>query len=130
MRKLLVICLLLMYMLPSLGVFATTHYCGGNLTHIDFFAHDDEQDKCECAAITKNNCCSDKEVKVNLKTESTRLLIQHANYKPVSQEVCFFSVVPFITVIHSTISANASEKWKRYFERPVLRDLATIVIRF
>ncbi|MEP6795712.1 MAG: hypothetical protein ABJB16_15390 [Saprospiraceae bacterium] len=65
MRSVIVILLLFSYMIPSIGVSLTAHYCGGKLASVSIFHHDGL--KCPCGKMPmKNDCCKEKTTLIKL----------------------------------------------------------------
>ena len=59
MKRVTVILLLFCYLIPSIGLSVTTHYCGGKLASISFLFSNNHKCKCGKKAM-KKNCCQDK----------------------------------------------------------------------
>lgn len=59
MRKIAVILLLLLYLIPTFGINITVHYCGGEFSSLTFGTT--AKNKCACGSKKmKKNCCEDK----------------------------------------------------------------------
>lgn len=54
---------------------ASIHFCGGKITSISFFEHNDE-DACECGKMTDNSCCNDLNFQLKTNENSTNIVNQ------------------------------------------------------
>ncbi|MCF8430282.1 MAG: hypothetical protein K9G64_09135 [Bacteroidia bacterium] len=58
MKKISYILFALFYLVLATHVSASVHLCGGSITSISIFEHDND-DACECGKMTDNACCND-----------------------------------------------------------------------
>lgn len=66
MKRIFLLFLVFVYMLPTIGFSVTTHYCGGKLSTISLFSFG--VDCCKCGKKSmKKNCCTNKVTRVKLK---------------------------------------------------------------
>ncbi len=64
MKKLTIIFLLFIYMIPAIGISVTGHYCGGRLVEVTLNLPEDGT--CVCGNKKKTDCCKTKTVSVKL----------------------------------------------------------------
>jgi len=58
MKKIAIIVLMFLYLIPAIGVSATVHYCVSKLSSITFI--DNGEPKCGCnEKAMKKNCCNE-----------------------------------------------------------------------
>lgn len=89
MKRITVILLMFLYMIPAVGVTVTAHYCGGKVTSVSFNPFDTKH-KCPCGSKKmKRDCCKDKTT--TLKLDETQQKTQQiscnfmkvTNFQPV-----------------------------------------------
>ena len=65
MRKLIIIIVLFIYVIPAVGIHVNLHYCGGKFSSISFDS--EVAAKCSCGSKKmKKNCCEDKDIKIHV----------------------------------------------------------------
>lgn len=92
MRRGLVIFLLLLYIIPTIGVSVSSHYCGGKLASVSLKLLDMGH-KCPCGdKPMKKSCCKDEVKTFKLKSEqqkSSQLALNYFKaiaFQPISNE--------------------------------------------
>jgi len=66
MRKLTLIFLAVIYIIPVIGVSVNAHFCRGNLSSVSLFSSQDNS--CTCISTKpKKNCCDDKILSIKIK---------------------------------------------------------------
>ncbi|MBP7388750.1 MAG: hypothetical protein KA841_00020 [Chitinophagales bacterium] len=65
MKKLTIIFLLFIYMIPAIGISVTGHYCGGRLVEVTLNLPEDGT--CVCGNKKKSDCCKTKTISIKLK---------------------------------------------------------------
>ncbi|QQS28964.1 MAG: hypothetical protein IPM47_19355 [Sphingobacteriales bacterium] len=72
MKKIAVILLMFLYLIPAIGVTISTHYCGGKVTSVSFNPFDTKH-KCPCGSKKmKKNCCKDETTTFKLEDEQRK----------------------------------------------------------
>lgn len=76
MKKIALILVLLVYLIPAIGITVSAHYCGENITWVSV---NFEQTTHKCACGTKKmktDCCKDKTAFIKLKHEQRNSALQ------------------------------------------------------
>ena len=76
MKKISYILFALFYLALSTHVSASIHLCGGNITSISLFEHNNVDDACECGKMTDNSCCDDLDFQCKTNENTTNSLKQ------------------------------------------------------
>lgn len=72
MRRLSAILLLFTFLIANSGMAVTMHFCGGEITSIDFFST--EKKACECGdKLMKSSCCKDKTAVFKTKIDNEKV---------------------------------------------------------
>lgn len=72
MKRITVILLMFLYLLPAIGVTVSAHYCGGKVTSVSFNPFDTKH-KCPCGSKKmKKDCCKDETKTFKLKNEQQK----------------------------------------------------------
>ncbi len=71
MKKIISICMLLVFLISQSGIAIAMHWCGGHITSVKFFpAH---KHHCPCGKkAMKSNCCKDKSTTFKIKNDLTK----------------------------------------------------------
>ena len=103
MKRIASILLFFLYLIPSIGVEVSAHYCGGDLAKIILIPS--EEHPCPCnPKDMKDNCCSDKSFQFKLDVEHQKTI----NDVQFLQEVTAITL-PFYTIkLGTTILVNPS----------------------
>lgn len=75
LKKITYILFSLFYLTLATHLSASVHFCGGTITSISFFEHNDE-DACECGKMTDNSCCNDLDFQFKTDESTTNVLKQ------------------------------------------------------
>ena len=72
MKKIAIILLMILYLIPTIGITVSSHHCGGKITSVSLklldFGH-----KCPCGKRPmKKNCCKDEAKTFKLKAEQQK----------------------------------------------------------
>ncbi len=92
MKKLLLLTILFLYLVPSIGITVSAHFCGSNITWISVnFKHDDH--KCACGSKKmKTDCCKDEVAFIKLDNEQ-----RHSAYDFNTNAPTFIALIPHQT---------------------------------
>jgi hypothetical protein len=72
MKRITVILLMFLYMIPAIGVTVSAHYCGGKVTSVSFNPFDTKH-KCPCGSKKmKKDCCKDETTTFKLDDEQQK----------------------------------------------------------
>ncbi len=81
MKKVAVIFLTMLYLIPSIGFSMDLHFCGSNVTEVSIQKSLDK--KCVCGKMSNSKCCKEVHVEVKLdasqKASSTLVVSQKVN---------------------------------------------------
>jgi hypothetical protein len=83
MKKIFLITVLFLYLIPSIGITVSAHYCRGELSGISFGAEKQKQCGCKVGAVRKN-CCQD--VVLSMKIKDDQQKITPVSFKLVQPE--------------------------------------------
>ena len=115
MRKLIIIFLCAFYLMVSLGITLSLHYCGGKLKSVSLFSNNEEG----CCGSKKKSkgCCKNKTTVIKVKDS-------HQLNKVAKINVTY---ITFVNVAYTQVSFNFSCFSKaytasNYYEPPVLYD--------
>lgn len=103
MRRITVILLVLLYLVPSIGVTVSTHYCGGRVTSVSIKFLDNRH-KCPCGSKKmKKGCCKDEASYFKLSDEqqktqklSCAFVKINDHQPPVSNQLSLFYETPLL----------------------------------
>lgn len=91
MKKIFLVCMLFLYLMPTMGIHVMVHLCGEKVSAISLGW---KNNKCECETKkAKGNCCEDKVAFFKIKDEHQKI---PANTFQVFKEkaVQFFAFIP------------------------------------
>ena len=72
MKKITVILLMFLYLIPAIGVTVSAHYCGGKVTSVSLNPFDTKH-KCPCGSRKMpKNCCKDETTTIKLADEQQK----------------------------------------------------------
>jgi len=127
MRKFLSYALLIAFTLPVLQAGIKVHYCGNELTGIDFFNGLIHTEDCDCAEEGEESCCTDLVIQA---PDATNLVHQKVNQSTHPRQ---FSIIFYPLVRTETSFAFAGQKdlnqlGKHCLAPPQQTDLAFISV--
>jgi hypothetical protein len=68
MKKIAIIFLLICYLIPTIGMAVSAHYCGGKLASVSLVLS--KAEKCKCGGKTmKKDCCKTNTCNIKIKTD-------------------------------------------------------------
>lgn len=107
MKQFIVLLAVLLYLVPSLGITVSAHYCGGELSGVSLGAV--QEQACPCGSKRmQRNCCKDVVLSMKIKGDQQKVA-------PVAWKVAALPVVhpgtPFMACL---IDANAEEQTSFY----------------
>ncbi|MCG3165034.1 MAG: hypothetical protein POELPBGB_00794 [Bacteroidia bacterium] len=71
MKRISIIFIMFLYLIPSIGFSVTVHYCGGKIASVSFF---NEKGKCGCGnKKMKKDCCKDETTIYQLDNEQQKI---------------------------------------------------------
>lgn len=72
MKRIVIILLMFFYLIPTIGVTVSAHYCGGKVTSVSFMAFDTKH-KCPCGSKKMpKDCCKDETTTIKLDDEQQK----------------------------------------------------------
>lgn len=98
-KRLLSILLLLLYLIPSIGISGSFHYCGGELASIVIIPTDEHPCACGPDEPMEDGCCSDEAFSLKIKDNH-----KNADSKIVVTDISDFV---FIQLTYSIIDLDA-----------------------
>ena len=100
MKKIGIIFLLFLYLIPTIGFSVTQHYCGGKLSSVSFFT---ANEKCACGKKKmKSGCCNNKISNHKLNEVHKNASLFNASFaKPNKTEAPTFAIT-----LHSIFPAS------------------------
>lgn len=119
-KRILLLLVVFLYLIPSIGFTVSVHYCGGKLASVSFL-DTNESKKCPCGSgMSKKSCCEN--VVLSLKLSG-----QQQKNTPPSWDVAVIALLPVKTTFESLIStvverpvpAYLSESPPGRFKQPI-----------
>jgi len=90
MKKIAIIFLLFLYLIPTIGFSVSAHYCGGKMTSLSLKLVDNH--KCPCGSKKmKEGCCKDETKTFNLKNDQQKTTSVTCNFKRTTDLQLFFT---------------------------------------
>jgi len=72
MKKIFLITILFLYLIPSIGITVSAHFCRGELSGISFGAEKQKRCGCKVGAVRKN-CCEDVVLSMKIKDDQQKV---------------------------------------------------------
>lgn len=72
MKKIILIAVLFLYLIPSIGITVSAHYCSGELSGISFGAKKQKSCGCKVGSVRKN-CCEDVVLTMKIKDDQQKV---------------------------------------------------------
>lgn len=119
-KRILILLVVFLYLIPSIGVTVSAHYCGGKLARISLFGTNDSK-KCPCGSgISKKSCCENVVLSVKLSGQQQKNTLPSWEPSAVAlppAKAAFENVVS--KVVERPVLAYLSESPPGRFKQPI-----------
>ena len=120
MKKIILILVLFLYLIPSIGITVSAHYCSGKLSGISFGSQKQKTCGCKVGSVRKS-CCED--VVLSMKIKDDQQKVSPVSFKLVQVALLdtkctfFYHVVAVSSV--ETMAVYTTEKPPGRFKQPL-----------